>query len=115
MWLLFTPVGPDCAHECGSLLIDTDLEVLHVEGVEYPATAPSSSDRFQDTPADPVVVPVSGPWRALVGDLEDARYVVVCPRCWPLASVSLGLGVSVRILGERPADAPCAFCEPDDV
>ena len=116
MRLLFTPVGPHSGQECGPFVVDTDPEVLHVEVVEYPATTtgPSASDRFRDTGTDPVIRPLSGPWRAVVGDLDDARYMVVCPRCWSLRSVSLGPGVTVRVLGERPADARCAVCEPDD-
>lgn len=114
MRMLFTPVGPHAERECGLLIVDADPEVLHVELVEYPATEPSLSDRFQDTRADPAVVPPSGSWRAVAGDLEDARYGLVCARCWPAVSASLGSGVTVRILGERPAGARCALCDPDD-
>ena len=114
MRLLFTPVGPHPAHGCGPLVVDTDPEVLHVEVVEYPAAESSPSDRLQDIPPDPGPRPSGGSWRAVVGDLEDARYEFVCPRCWPLAPASLGPGVTVRILGERPADARCALCDPDD-
>ena len=114
MRLLFTPVGPHSASECGPLVPDTDPEVLDVEVVEYAPTECSSFDRFQGRRPDPAARPSSGLWRAVAGDLEDARYGVVCPRCWPLMRASLGPGVTVRILGERPADARCAVCDPDD-
>ena len=115
MRLLFTPVGPHSAQGCGPLVVDTDPEVLHVEVVEHLAIEHSPSDRFQDTRPDPVSGRLSGPWRAVVGELEDARYDVVCPRCWPSMSVSLGPGVTVRVLGERRADARCAVCDPEDL
>lgn len=114
MRLLFTPVGPDPAHGCGPLVVDSDPEVLLVEVVEYPAAESSPSDRLQDISPDPASRPPAGSWRAVVGELEDARYEVVCPRCWSLIRASLGSGVTVRVLGGRPAGARCALCDPDD-
>ena len=54
-------------------------------------------------------------WRA--ADQEAGDLLVFCPACWPeVASQIQGRsGVTVRVLGSRPAWAHCAACEPEEV
>ena len=114
MRILFTAVDPRSARGCGPLIVDTDPEVLDVEVVEYLPGEPSSFDRFQDTPLDPGVGPIRGSWRAVDGELEDARHDLICPRCWSSRpSLDPGVGVTVRVLDQCPAYAQCIGCDPE--
>ena len=60
-----------------------------------------------------VAVPPGGFWRAVVGDLEDASYDLVCPRCWPVVMRMLAPGVTVQVLRDSPVGAQCARCDAD--
>ena len=72
-------------------------------------------DRVESARRYLVAVPRGGLWRVVVGDLEDASYGVVCPRCWPVVMRTLAPGVTVQVLPECPVGAQCPRCDPDGV
>lgn len=104
------PVGLDSGCTGQRVFVDADPEVLEVEVVEPAVPELSSDDRLEDAGLDLVPVPPGGLWRAVVHDLDDARYDVVCPCCWSALLSSLGSDVTVQVLGGRPPAAHCALC-----
>ena len=96
----FFGVGPRSTGSVGSLASSFSPSVLRPDGVD-------SARRHL------VAVPPGGFWRAVVGDLEDASYNLVCPRCWPVVMRMLAPGVTVQVLRECPVGAQCARCDAD--